>query len=570
MSDPRTTWRQRDTAPAKDIRVAIAGTFTCEPIEPYVGTHLLERGFKAPDIVIAPFGQIRQICNDHEAVLGNGLDAIVILWRIEDLFPDALAKTLSDRGAISPLLDEVRAFTLSLKKLRESFGGILAVSMPPYPQFPGFDVQDIAHNNVWQTASAIFADAITGIENLRVLPLDTLLLKHGIAGGTDARKWYLYRQPYTEKLWQDIGVQAGRIVAAERLSPKKCIVLDCDNTLWGGIVGEDGLGGIALGDEFPGLAFRDFQKQLMHLKSRGTLLAVSSKNNPEDVYEVFDKHDAMVLSRKDIAVFEVHWQSKVDSIRRIAEKLNIGTDALVFIDDNPKEIGEVQERLPEVTCLLCPEEPADIPGLLQGIWLFDKHDITDEDLNRTEMMQAETTRKDLQETMSEDDFRKSLGLAIDIFAAETQHIARVTQLINKTNQFNLTTRRRTQPEVEALAKDINARVLGMTIRDKYGDYGLVGAAILKKSGDVCDIDTLLMSCRVLGRGAETTLIAGIAKAAQSLGCTGLRGEYIPTAKNAMVKDLYAKHGFTASGGKWTLDTANAPSVPEHIKFTMTA
>lgn len=565
MSDPKTIWRQRDTSATKDIRIAVAGSITCEPVEPYLGAYLLGRNFKAPDITIGPFGQIQQICADYKSVLGDEkFDAIVLIWRLEDLFPAALAKTLSDESALSALLDEVHALTISIQKLRGSFEGTLVVSTPPYPFFPGFDLTDITPSRTYQAALKVWHEATAEIKNLRILNLDSLALQRGHTASHDVRKWYLYRQPYAENFWQDIGRQTGRIIAAERISPKKCIVLDCDNTLWGGIVGEDGIGGIALGDEFPGKCFRDFQKKLMHLKSQGVLLAVASKNNPEDVYEVFDKHDAMILSRRDIAVFEIHWQSKVDSLRRIAEKLNIGTDALVFIDDSAKEIGEVTERLPEVTCLMTPEEEADIPALLDGCDLFDKPDITDEDRQRTDMMLAEHSRKSLQENVSEEDFKKSLQLKIHVYAAQPQHIARITQLINKTNQFNLTTVRRTQDEISLLAKDADSRVLGMHISDKYGDYGLVGAAILKKNGAECIIDTLLMSCRVLGRGAETTLISQLAENAKALGCKTLRGEYVPTAKNAMVKDLYKNHGFSADSGAWKIDPAAAQKAPEHI------
>ena len=358
----------------------------------------------------------------------------------------------------------------------------------------------------------------------------------------------------------------GRMIAAEKISPKKCVVLDLDNTLWGGIIGEDGLEGIQLGDDFPGKAYRDFQRHLLYLKSKGVLLAVASKNNPEDAYEVFDKHDAMVLSRKDIAAFEIHWESKVESIKRVAKKLNIGLDSLVFVDDNPKEIGEVTERLPDVSCVMVPEELAYLPGLLAETDFFDFAEVTDEDRRRTEMMAADNIRQETQETMSEEEFRKSLNLKIDVFAAQKQHLARVTQLINKTNQFTMTTIRRTQDEVEALANSKDAFVLGMDIKDKYGDYGLVGVAILKKENKSCVIDTLLMSCRVLGRGAEDTFIAKIAEAAKTLDCDEMRGKYIPTAKNGMVKDLYQRFNFSydPQTDEWIVKLSEAPKTPEHI------
>ncbi|MCC7036914.1 MAG: HAD-IIIC family phosphatase [Alphaproteobacteria bacterium] len=567
--DPKTAWRQyQKQAGTPDITVGLAASFTIDPLEPYLGAHLLGKKLH-PEFSQAPFNQLQQLCLNHTYAVGDP-DVIVLLWRIEDLFGAKLAATLDAADALPALLDDIRQFAASIAQLRRNFAGTLIVSTPPFPSLPGFSALELAAPamQVYTSAAQTWAQETAKIDRLRVLDLQALMMEHGAQQANDARKWQLYRQPYSETFWQAIGTQAGRIIAAEKIAPKKCVILDLDNTLWGGVIGEDGLGGIALGDEFPGRAFRDFQRYLMHLKSKGVMLAVASKNNPEDAYEVFDKHDAMVLSRRDIVAFEINWESKVDSIKRIAAKLNIGLDALVFVDDNPKETGEVQERLPAVTCILVPEELADLPALLSETDLFDTLQITDEDRKRTEMMAADQQRSAVQETMSEEDFRKSLQLKIDIFAAEKQHLARITQLVNKTNQFNLTTIRRTQDEIEQLAASQDSLVLGMTIADKYGDYGLVGVAILSKNGTTADIDTLLMSCRVLGRGAEETFIAQLAAAAASLGCTGLRGKYIATAKNDMVKDLYARFKFATDGDGWILKTADAAGIPAHIDASL--
>ncbi len=567
--DPKTAWRQYQKQPgAADITIGLAASFTLEPLEPFLGAYLLGKNLE-PEFSVAPFGQLQQLCINHKHAVGD-TNAIVMLWRIEDMFAAKLAATLDAADALPALLDDIRQFAASVSQLRRNFSGTLIVSTPPFPSLPGFSAFELASPamQVYTAAAQTWAQEMAKVDRLRVLDLQALLIEHGARHAHDARKWQLYRQPYTETFWQAIGTQIGRIIAAEKTSPKKCIVLDLDNTIWGGVIGEDGLGGIALGDEFPGRAFRDFQRYLMHLKSKGVMLAVASKNNPADAFEVFDKHDAMVLNRRDIVGFEIHWESKVDSIKRIAAKLNIGLDAIVFVDDNPKEIGEVQERLPTVSCLLVPEELADLPALLANTDLFDTLQVTDEDRKRTDMMAADQQRSQIQETLSEEDFRKSLQLKIDVFTAEKQHLARITQLVNKTNQFNLTTIRRTQDEIEKLSASPDAVVLGMNISDKYGDYGLVGAAILKKNGATADIDTLLMSCRVLGRGAEETFIAQLAAAAVSLGCTALRGKYVPTAKNEMVKDLYPHLKFAGDGDGWLLKTADAPKIPAHIDASL--
>jgi FkbH-like protein len=557
-----------------DIRVAVAGTMTVEPLEPYLRSHLLSRNFH-PQIVLGPFNQIRQICSDYKAVLGNEeFNVIVLLLRIEDLFPEMLAECLKTSGAIEDLLGAIQGMVQAVARLRQSFGGTLIVSTPPYPSIPGFGLDDMGQAlqgmSVFNTALQYWIREISQLDRVRLFDLQALLLKTGVMQAHDIRKWLLYRQPYTEPFWSEIGRMVGRMIVAEKISPKKCIVLDLDNTLWGGIIGEDGLEGIQLGDDFPGKAYRDFQRYLLYLKNKGVLLAVASKNNPEDAYQVFDRHDAMILSRGDIAVFEIHWDSKVESIRRVARKLNIGTDALVFVDDNPKEIGEVSERLPDVLCVRVPDELADLPSLLAETDFFDAAEVTGEDRRRTLLMAADSIRQQNRETMSEEEFRKSLNLKIEVVAVEKQHLTRVTQLINKTNQFNLTTIRRTIDEVEALTRSKNALVLSMHIRDKYGDYGLVGVSILKKDDRTCVIDKLLMSCRVLGRGAEETFIAMLAKAALSMDCDELLGKYIPTPKNAMVKDLYARFNFNRVGqtDEWTMKIREVPKSPDYVEAAL--
>ena len=574
--DPKSHWRQYLAAQKQlpkvefDMRVAIAGSMTVEPLEPYLGAHLISKKFK-PCIAVAPFNQLRQICHDYKQVLGrNDLDAIALLWRVEDLFPDILAACLDNPAPVEDLLRELKELAGSVGRLRKSFNGTLIVSTPPYPLLPGFELLDIRQAlegmAVFSAVLQFWTQEIARLERVRILDLHGLMLSLGTKHAHDSRKWLLYRQPYTETFWQEIGRLLGRILAAEKISPKKCIALDLDNTLWGGIIGEDGLQGIQLGDDFPGKAYRDFQQTLVCLKKKGVLLAVASKNNPEDVYEVFDKHDAMILSRKDFAALEIHWDSKVESIRRVAKKLNIGLDSIIFVDDSAKEIGEISERLPDVTCVVVPEELAELPDLFAETDFFDFAEITDEDRRRTEMMAADSARLEIQEAMSEEEFRKSLNLKIEVFAAQKQHLARVTQLINKTNQFNLTTVRRTQDEVEELVGSKDALVLGMDIKDKYGDYGLVGVTILKKKAKSCVIDTLLMSCRVLGRGAEETLIAKLAEAAKSLGCDEIRGRYIATSKNAMVKDFYRHFNFQhePQTDEWFVRITEAPRTPENI------
>lgn len=583
-SDPKLIWMQysaklkeKQTPGNGLIRVGLAGSFTIDPLVPYLGGALLRKGISRPDFTVGPFNQLYQLCLDPAAALGRDpLHGIALLWRVEDLVPDLLEKALlGDVQAAESLYEELDRLHSAIQNLRTSFEGTLIVSTPPYPSLPSFDIhemdQPVAGMMLYNSIVRRWTEGLNRIGRIKILDMNGLLLQQGFACSHDARKWYLYKQPYTEAFWATVGEQLSRIIAAEFVSAKKCIVFDCDNTIWGGIIGEDGLSGIELGEDFPGNTFRDFQKYLQHMRNKGVLLAIASKNNRDDVMEVFEKHDAMVLSLDHISAFEVHWNSKVESLKNIAAALNIGTDALVFVDDNPKEIGEVQARMPEVTCFLVPEEIAYLPDLLRGTGLFDITEITDEDRARAEMMMAEQKRKEVSAGQSEEDFLQSLELVISVFEAEPIHMARISQLINKTNQFNLTTIRRTQDEVEALAADDHTHVFAIKIEDRFGKYGLVGAAIVREAGEEeWFVDTLLMSCRVLGRGAETTLIAKIAEAVQHYGGKTLSGEYRPTKKNALAKDFYKNHGFNLdhASGQWIASIDDVKKPPHYVKASL--
>jgi FkbH-like protein len=402
------------------------------------------------------------------------------------------------------------------------------------------------------------------------LDLDSLQRYFGIERSLDERKWYLYRQPYTEMFWNELAQQLANIFVRQKVASKKCIIVDCDNTLWGGIVGEDGLEGIALGEDFPGSVFRDFQHQLLTLRSQGVMVALCSKNNEADVWEVFDRHDGMLLERDHVVSHRINWNDKASNICSIAEELNIGLDSLVFVDDSPFEIGHIREVLPMVTCLQVPIDVAKFPQTIGSFRLFDQEHISEEDRVRSEMMIRERERRDLSVEMNPDEFRKALGLIVEIFECRPEHVMRVTQLINKTNQFNLTTRRKTAAEVVALCGDASWDVLAIRVADRFGDYGLVGVVLLHRIRKTVAIETLLMSCRVLGRGVEEAIFAKIAEIARTAGAHEIIGEYIPTKKNAMVSELYKTHHYISEsgGGRWISRDFSVFVWPEHIQPAM--
>lgn len=558
------------------IKIGVAASFTAEALGRHKSWTMADSVLADVEYKFAPYNQLFAVCQGPETQFGSGsFDTIALLWRLEDIAQrDVDALSCGKTTSFDPILDVVDTLCEHVLALRKTFEGTLVLSLPPMPRLAGTKsprANDMdLEQALWRATADLIHERLSGAPDISLLDLDEMVRRHGEETVYDNRRWYLYRQPFAEGFMKAIDDRLRRIVVSERFPPKKCIVLDCDNTLWGGVVGELGPGGIQLGDTFPGRTFMDFQRQLLSLKSRGIFLGIASKNNENDVMEVFDTHDDMVLSRDDISIYQVHWERKSLSISRIAEHLNISTDACVFIDDSPTEIAEVEASLPDVHCIMVPEELTDYADLLRTSDLFDAGPMTDEDRIRVASMQNETARKALRKKLSHEDYLKSLDIEVEAVEARPVQLDRVAQLINKTNQFNLTTRRRTLAEVRAIADDDSYGIYTATVADKFGAYGLTAVCILRFEGSVAVIDSLLMSCRVLSRGIEEAFLAAVATHAIPRGAKSLSGTYIPTKKNQLVAGLYERLGFSEqAGGNWSLSLDNGPpGAPIHIDLTM--
>jgi len=572
--EAKKAWREhlaRGEAETPALRIGLAASFTAETLVPFIGAALLAEGAN-PAVTVGPYNQLFQTCLDPQSSFHGPSDVIALLWRLEDLMLDEItAFAGGDATALRRAGDKLDALVGAIRQLRSTFSGMVIVGVPPYPTGPAASVLALDNpgglGGFHRTLAGQFADEIGRSEGVYLVDLDAVQRQVGMVASDDARYRYLYRQPFSDIFLHTLGRQLSRIVTASRRAAKKCVVLDADNTLWGGIIGEDGIDGIQIGDEFPGSAFRDFQKLLLSWRRQGVFLAVASKNNEADVWEVFDKHSGMVLKREHLSAWQIGWLPKAEGIPAIAKSLNIGTDSLVFIDDNPMEIGYMREARPEVTSILVPSEPAEIVAEMQALTLFDQLEVTDEDRKRADMMRAERDREVLGAQINHSDFLRALDLKVDLFRAKTEDLGRITQLINKTNQYNLTTIRRTLDEVRALANSDDWRLYGMRVTDKFGEYGLTGVIIIKISDDRrrWTLDSLMMSCRVLGRGVEAALIGGLADDARAEGAVEFIGSYIPTAKNAICKSFLPDQGFTQTGEQeWHLALADAPAIPAHI------
>jgi FkbH-like protein len=348
---------------------------------------------------------------------------------------------------------------------------------------------------------------------------------------------------------------------------KKCLILDLDNTTWGGIIGDDGIENIQVGALGIGKAFTELQHWAKKLKNRGIILAVCSKNTESIAKEPFEKHPDMVLRLEDIAVFLANWENKADNIRRIQSILNIGFDSMVFLDDNPFERNLVRENVPGVTVPELPEDPAEYLEYLYTLNLFETASFSNADLERTKQYQIEAQRAVVQKSFTnEDDFLKSLSMESLVEPFNKFNTPRVAQLSQRSNQFNLRTVRYTEADIEALGSDQRYHTFSFTLDDKFGDNGLICVIILEeKDKDTLFIDTWFMSCRVLKRGMENFVLNTISTYAKNRNFTWLTGEYIPTLKNEMVKDHYKNLGFESKNGFWALDLENYQDRKTFIK-----
>ncbi len=352
---------------------------------------------------------------------------------------------------------------------------------------------------------------------------------------------------------------------------RKCIVLDLDGTLWGGVIGEDGLDGIAIGPDRPsGESFSAFQQFLLQLKRRGMILAVVSKNDEHVARAPFEELAAMRLRQEDIALFVASWDPKPDLVRRVAETLDLGMDALVFVDDNPVEREAVRRALPDVDVLVLPEEPSGYVRALASYPYFEVLALTDDDVRRTEQYRGRALVREAQDSSASlDDFLADLAMEAAVGPFTAPAMPRIAQLVNKTNQFNVTARRRSASELERLGADDRYVTLAGRLRDRFTDHGLVGVLIAEGAvgDDRLEIDTWLMSCRVIGRTFEQHMLHELAAAAASRGHRQLVGRYVRTDRNDLVSDLYARLGFEPrNDGTWVYDLAGAVEPPTtHIR-----
>jgi len=549
--------------PAQRVRIAVVGSSTLDHVRGYLEVACRQAGL-TPEFYLGPFDQYAQDILDADSALYRFAPEVVIMAvHGRALFPDLYDRPFDldpneRRAAAARVVDDVARLLGVLTARTTALVLLHTFATPQYSPLGALDLRDpFGQTAIFAAINGGLAERVRrDFPSVQLVDEDRVYGRVGKRNVTDPRLWHLARIGIGEGALGELAATYMRSIKPLKSRARKCLVLDLDNTLWGGVVGEDGPHGIALGHEAPGNAYRALQEVILDLWKRGVILAVNSKNNEADAMEALERHPEMILRPRHFAALRINWRDKAANLESIAAELNIGLDSLVFLDDNPAECALVRSRLPQVLTVQLPRDPARYRETLLRLTDFDALTLTEEDRQRGQLYAQRRERQEWEARRAGanggangaaadnlDDYLGELGLVVAVAPADEFTIPRVAQLIGKTNQFNLTTRRHNEAAVRAFARSADHAVYTVRVEDRFGDHGLTGVAIVATAGDVWEIDTLLLSCRVLGRGVETALLSALAAAARASGARALRGQFIPTAKNAPAADIYERHAF---------------------------
>ena len=469
-----------------------------------------------------------------------------------------------------------------MARIQEYWRRIEARTKAPILQFDFIEIDDGVFGNFGlktqksflyqiRKLNMLFSEAASKDKQVFPIALNSLSAQVGRDAFFDPQLFYIAKMPIQVDFLPQIAKRVFDTVEALAGHFRKCAVLDLDNTLWGGVVGDDGMEGIRIGELKDGKIYSDLQRYFKALRNRGILLAVCSKNEYDAAIRPFREHPEMVLREDDFVMFVANWEDKASNIRRIRETLNIGMDSIVFIDDNPFERNAVRSQIADLTVPDLPPEPEKYLDFLRKSNLFETVSVSGEDAKRTQQYREEAQRTESSATFaSYNEYLQSLEMVAEAKPFDEFHFARIAQLTQRSNQFNLRTVRYTESDIKRIAEDDRFITLYFTLRDKFGDHGLISVVILKKRDNgTLFVDEFLMSCRVLKRGMEEFIINKIVSTAKENGFTLVEGEYIRTQKNAMVAQLYTQHGFTNCGnGIFHADPNAYTFTPNYIKESL--
>lgn len=571
--------RLRGRVSLSPCRVAFLRSFTIEPVIPLLRAASLIKGLDL-EVQIGGFNTYAQdVLDEKSALYEFSPNVAVLAVQTRDVAPELWdgVDDLSREWAAKIVERVVELYQNLIHAFRRTSRAHLVIHGLDVPQRSSHGYLDDQHFGQEQAIATIndklrrMAHANTGVY---FLDYASLVARHGRINWYDEQKWLTMRMPIAANHLVHMANEWLRFLCPLMGKVGKVLVTDLDNTLWGGVIGEDGMEKIRIGNEYPGSAYRAAQMAMKDLTRRGIILAVCSKNNWADAMEALEKHPGMVLRPKDFAALRINWNDKVHNLREIAKELNVGTDSLVFVDDNPVEREQVRQHLPEVTVVDLPQDPVHYARVLREIPEFERLWLSEEDRERGRYYAAQRERKELEgSAASLEDFLWSLQQEVSIVQVDPHTIQRAAQLTQKTNQFNLTTKRYSEADLQEFARRPGRALLAVRVQDRFGDNGIVGVVLTEDVDGSCDIDTFLLSCRVIGRTVETAILAFLADGCRKRGLEFLEGWYRPTAKNAPCREFYARHGFESvetrgDGVRWRLRLdATAITCPPWIQLT---
>ncbi len=535
-----------------EVKVAWLANHTIEPAVRNAAVAALLRDVVVADY-IGPFDQYFQAILDETSELAQFSPQVIVLW----LSLRALAPELVEGGAgrsedirRQQADDVLERLAQWIAAARERTNATLLIANFPRPPLSPFGIADARSTAgdaaLYAMLNGRLAETYRADPRVMVLDVDHAISRAGSASGWNPRMYRLAKIEWDGAAANTAGELFARAIRTLVRPPRKCLAIDLDNTLWGGVVGEDGPRGIRVAEGDPvGESFLAFQRALLDLKARGVLLAVCSKNNPEDVEEAFASQ-RMPLALDDFAAIRINWTNKPENLRDIARELNIGIDSLALVDDSPAECELVRQLLPEVCTIQLPGDPAEFADYLLSQWDFDKLVVTVEDARKTEQYRENTARESMRASAGDlSAFLKGLGTRLRIAPAGQDNLLRLHQLLSKTNQFNVTTKRYTPSEVEEFAESSEWRFEYVHAEDNFGDLGIIGLYLLFVGGDEPEVDSFLLSCRAMGRGIESAMCNRLKHIAfDELAAPALRAHFVPTRKNKPAVDFYDSQGFS--------------------------
>ena len=530
-----------------EIKIALLSSFTIEPLGIYLDIECRMLDL-FPTLYLGGFNQFRQeIYEPNSEFYKFDAEITVLAVQLNDYIASLNEKFIElslqeKEKLIEKVLNEINSLVNEFKK---NSSGLLLINnfiVPTYSPYGIIDNKEVLGlREFYQIINQKLENKYKIDQKIYIFDLNKMASSFGIQNILNYKMHYMASMELSEAFLPHLIKEYVSYVKALRGMTKKCIVLDLDNTLWGGIIGEDGIEGIKLDNSFPGNQFVDFQKALLNLNKRGIILAINSKNNFDDAIEVIRNHPAMVLKEKNFASIKINWENKTQNLVEIAKELGIGLDSMVFFDDNPVERDLVKQALPEVLVVDLPSSPTLYKQTLENLKVFDQLSLTEEDKKRSEMYKARKERKELEKSLTSiDDYLKNLEISLIIKEIDDFSVPRISNLVLKTNQFNLTTKRYTKTEIESMIKDVNKRIYYLHVKDRFGDEGIVGVAIIKVMDNNWLIDSFLMSCRVIGRKIEVAFLHELVEKARKSNIKSIRGTYIRTNKNNLVCNFYKK------------------------------